>query len=157
MVEFGFLDDARAALARLSSDALLDLPRDRDYLGVMFQLAMVSAAVSSREHCAVLYELLQPYGHLYAVGISLHCDGSMSHCLGKLAHALGRDDAARAHFETAIARNSAFQLHAHVLQSQFELATLLLATDDARARQLLKHVHEHAQRLGLATLVRASG
>jgi DNA-binding winged helix-turn-helix (wHTH) protein len=157
MVEFGFLDDARVALARLSSDALLDLPRDRDYLGVMFQLAMVSAAVSSREHCAVLYELLQPYGHLYAVGISLHCDGSMSHCLGKLAHALGRDDAARAHFETAVARNAAFQLQAHALQSQFELATLLLATDHARARQLLSDVHEHAQRFGLATLVRASG
>jgi eukaryotic-like serine/threonine-protein kinase len=160
MVEFGFLEDARSALAGLSSDALQDLPRDRDYLGVAFQLAIVSAAVGIREQSQVLYELLRSYADFYAVGISFHCDGSMSHCLGALARALGQRELARAHFTTAAERNSALELHALALQSRFELARLLLAADSdgehARGRELLARVHAEALQRGLAPLARAS-
>jgi DNA-binding winged helix-turn-helix (wHTH) protein len=160
MVEFGFLEDARSALAGLSSDALRDLPRDRDYLGVAFQLAMVSAAVGSREQSQVLYELLGSYADFYAVGISFHCDGSMSHCLGALARALGQRELARAHFASAAERNSAFELHALALQSRFELAKLLVAADSdderARGRELLARVHAEAEQRGLWPLARAS-
>jgi DNA-binding winged helix-turn-helix (wHTH) protein len=159
MVDFGFTDDARIALAKLPVAVLEDLPQDRDYLEVLCQLAGVSAAAGSREHCTALYEQLQPYPHMYAMGISFHCDGSVSHHLGALARALGRSEVARSHFEMAIERNLQLRLAPRAVQSQFALATLLLddpaVRDVSRARQLLAEARDAALQLGLSALPQA--
>jgi DNA-binding winged helix-turn-helix (wHTH) protein len=160
LADFGFLDDARAALAEISIDSLYDLPCDRDYLAVISHLARASAAVRSMEHCRALYELLSPYPQYYAVGISFHCDGSTSHFLGLLARTLGNDEAALGHFESALGRNGEFGLKACTLQSRFELASLLLESrrvnDVARGTQLLIETRHQATQLGLRPLIEAS-
>jgi DNA-binding winged helix-turn-helix (wHTH) protein len=159
LVDLGLLDDARTALAQLPSESLSDLPQDRDYLAVTCQLALVSAAVGSREHCEVLYELLRPYPNFYCADVSFHSDGSIGHFQGLLAAALGRPREAVAHFEHAHARNARFELRACALNSQFELATLLLDSpevrDVARGRALLEEVRAGASKLGLAPMLKA--
>jgi DNA-binding winged helix-turn-helix (wHTH) protein len=158
MVDFGFLEDARATLAQRPSEWLQDLPHDRDYLAVTCQLAFASAAVGSREHCEALYELLEPYSDFYCADISFHSDGSVRHFQGLLAVALGRSAEAVTHFERAYERNARFELRACALKSQFELATLLLddpaLRDVPRGQELLAQVRQGAEQLGLLALLR---
>jgi DNA-binding winged helix-turn-helix (wHTH) protein len=159
MIDFGFLDDAQRALAQLPSELLHDLPHDRDYLAVTCQLAFVSAAIASREHCEVLYELLRPHSDFYCADISFHSDGSVRHFQGLLAVALGRPAEAVTHFERAYERNAHFEQRACALMSQFELAKLLLdapqVQDVSRGQALLAQVRQGAEQLGLLPLLRA--
>jgi hypothetical protein len=160
LVDYGFLDDAAAALHELPVAALHDLPRDRDYLSVLAQLAQGSAATRSVEHCLALYELLRPYSHLNAVGISFHCEGSIATYLGSLARALGRDRQAREHLEDGLERNQAFGLGPCAAQTRLELAQLLLDSktehDPLLAGQLLEQTREDAQRMGMQPLATAA-
>jgi hypothetical protein len=156
LVDYGFLDDAAAALREIPVAALHDLPRDRDYLAVLAQLAQGSAATGSGDHCQALYELLRPYSHLYAVGISFHCEGSIATYLGGLARALGRDREAREHLEEGLERNRAFGLAPCAAQTKFELGELLLTSQSERdpvlARRLLDQTRAEAKRMGMQPL-----
>ncbi|MET0388203.1 MAG: AAA family ATPase [Polyangiales bacterium] len=158
MIDLGLDEDAQSALVQVPVEWLADLPQDRDYLEAVSQLAIVSAAVGSTDHCRALYEQLRAYPHMYAAGISFHCDGSISHHLGVLARALGNETAAVAHFETAVDRNAQFGLKPRALQSQYELAVMLLdapsVRDLRRGNQLLERTHDDALQLGLSPLVR---
>ncbi len=156
MADFGFLDDLRAALAQISIESLYDLPHDRDYVDGLCNLAFASTAAGSREHTAALYELLLPYPQLYAVDISFHCNGSVAYFLGRLAHALGRDADARAHFELALERNTAFELAPAAAQTALELGSLLADSDRARSKQLLGRAEAAAQKLGMKSLAEAA-
>ncbi|MEY4576996.1 MAG: hypothetical protein RL701_1699 [Pseudomonadota bacterium] len=152
MLDLGFLDEARRALHEHCSLAWLeDLPQDRDYLDVICHLAGVSAALGSREHCALLYEQLRPYPELYAAGISFHCAGSVSHYLGALAQVLGLDGEAVQHFTLAIEKNTQFGLRPRAVESQIALLRLLLGSSSVRDVKRAKAVAASAQELVIAT------
>jgi hypothetical protein len=146
MLDLGFMDEARRALHEHCPVAWLeDLPQDRDYLDVICHLAGVSAALGSREHCAVLYEQLRPYPELYAAGISFHCAGSVSHYLGALAHVLGLDNEAVKHFALAIEKNTQFGLRPRAVESQVALLRLLLGSSSVRDVKRARSVAASAQ------------
>jgi tetratricopeptide (TPR) repeat protein len=159
MVEMELFQEAREALASVSCDALRDLPQDRDYLAVLTQISMAVYALGSREHAEVLYELLAPYATFFGASIAFECVGSVSLFLGQLACVRGDLVAAREHFQHAVTYNERAELRACAVQSQYELARLLLREgelrDVSRARALLADAHEAAIALGLAPLLRA--
>lgn len=159
LVELGFEADARGAMAQVTSDYILDLPHDRDYVGVLCQLAATSAALALRAQCTSLYALLSPYAHCYAADVSFHCAGSVSHFLGLLARALGEPRAAIEHWKQAVEHNRRFGLEACRVSSQYQLALVLLesaeSTERVNGRALLKETERQAKELGLAPLARA--
>lgn len=158
LVELGFEADARAAMVNVTSEYILELPHDRDYIGMLCQLAAASAALGERTQCQSLYALLSPYAHCYAADMSYHCAGSVSHFLGLLARALGEPQAAIEHFSQAVVRNQQFGLEACRVSSQFQLALALAdsleSAEQARSQALLVQTHRQAHELGLAPLVR---
>lgn len=158
LVELGFEADARAAMTQVTSDYILDLPHDRDYVGMLCQLAATSAALGLRPQCQSLYALLSPYPHCYAADVSFHCAGSVSHFLGLLARALGEPRAAIEHFRQAVEHNRRFGLEACRVSSQYQLALMLRGSVEAAERvqgeTLLADTKRQAQELSLAPLVR---
>ncbi|HET8938071.1 MAG TPA: hypothetical protein VFN67_31725, partial [Polyangiales bacterium] len=160
LTEYGFLDEGRAALDRITPQWLRDLPHDREYIVVLAELASASAAVADLELCSELYRLLSPYCRYYAASVSYHNEGSISHMLGLLARSLGQVEAARAHFETAYEKNRKFDLHACAIRSQFELSTLLVESstrsDFSKGAKLLAQVHTEASARGMQPLARAA-
>lgn len=160
LTEYGFLDDARAALDQITPLWLRELPHDREYIVVLSEIASACAAVAKIDLCNELYGLLLPYANYYAASVSYHNEGSISHMLGLVARTLGRDVEARAHFETAQERNRNFDLNACALRSQFELAKLLIesnvVSDPAQGRKLLDEVHTEALARGMHPLAKAT-
>ena len=159
LVELGFEADARAAMAQITSEYILDLPHDRDYVGVLCQLAATAAALGERAQCQSLYALLSPYPHCYAADVSFHCAGSVSHFLGLLARALDEPRAAIEHWKQAVEHNQRFGLEACRVSSQYQLALILLQSVEAAERRhgeaLVTDTRRQAQELGLAPLMRA--
>jgi hypothetical protein len=154
MAEMGLSPDAQQALAHVTDAWLRDLPRDRDYLAVLAQLTVCVVALESREHAAVLYELQKPFAQFYAASIAFENLGSISYFLGMLARVLGDMPAALTHLEDALTLNARAGLTAHVVQTQVELARLLLQKQTTRARSLLSAARSVAQERGLAPLIR---
>jgi tetratricopeptide (TPR) repeat protein len=158
LAEMGLMAEAQQALATVTEAWLRDLPRDRDYLAVLAQISVCVIAAGSREHAAVLYELLLPFAHFYAASITFECMGSISYFLGMLARTLGEAQTARSHLERAAVANERAELSAWAVQAQVELARLLLSErsvlDVARARQLLAAARPVAQRRGLVNVQR---
>jgi predicted ATPase len=159
LVELGFEADARAAMEQVTSAYIVELPHDRDYIGILCQLAATSAALGARAQCQSLYALLSPHAHCYAADLSFHCAGSVSHFLGLLARALGEPHAAIEHFGHAVEHNQRFGLAACRVASQHELAQMLLGSVEAdervRGAALLAQAQQQASELGLQPLMRA--
>jgi len=160
LAEHGFLDDVRDGLSSIAPEALRDLPHDRDYLAVLADLSVAAVAVGSVEHCRCLYELLRPYADYYAMGISFHCQGSLSHGLGNLARVLGDGAAAVTYLSHGIEQNRAMGLETCMLHNQLDLAELLLARgpsqDVGRARTLLAATAQRAAELGMPPVQHAA-
>ncbi|HET8932843.1 MAG TPA: AAA family ATPase [Polyangiales bacterium] len=159
LVELGFEADARAAMVHVTSEYILELPHDRDYIGMLCQLAAASAALAERKQCQSLYALLSPYAHCYAADMSYHCAGSVHHFLGLLSRALREPQAALDHFSQAVASNQRFGLEACRVSSQYQLALCLAdgleSAERAQGQALLVQTHRQAHELGLSPLVRS--
>jgi hypothetical protein len=153
LAEYGFVEDARAALCALSLEDLRDLPQDRDYLAVLADLSVAAVVAEVRPHAQVLYELLAPYPDYYAIGISFHCQGSIAHYLGNLARVLGQAEQARVWLERGVANNRKFGALTCLVHNELDLARLLLAPgptqDVARAQALLRSIAERAGEMGM--------
>jgi DNA-binding winged helix-turn-helix (wHTH) protein/tetratricopeptide (TPR) repeat protein len=157
MVGFGLLDEARSALEGLPAPDLLKLPKSRDYLATLAQLALASVATRRMEHVSVIYELLSPYPGFCVAALSLHCHGVVSHFLAMLAHALGERERARRHFEQALADQERLGLQPQLARSRYEFAAMLaLNSNDKREREqsktLLGQVSSTATKLGMQPL-----
>jgi hypothetical protein len=103
----------------------------------------------------VLYELQKPFAQFYAASIAFENLGSISYFLGMLARVLGDTPAALTHLEDALTHNARAGLAAHVVQTQVELARMLLRKQNARARSLLAAARPVAQERGLMPLIRS--
>ncbi|HKP61281.1 MAG TPA: AAA family ATPase [Polyangiales bacterium] len=161
MVNFGLLDEARAALEAIPAADLPRLPKSRDYLATLAQLALAGVATRCMQHVSTIYELLTPYPGFCVAALSFHCHGVVSHFLAILARAMGQRDRARRHFEQALADQERLGLQPHLARSRYEFAALLAeSTEDRRAREqsrvLLGQASSTAAQLGMLPLKAAA-
>jgi hypothetical protein len=159
MADFGLLDDLRQSLPQLSVECLYDLPSSRDYLLTLCNFTIACTTVPSREHCEVLYRLLESHEHYFSVDTSMHVDGSVAYFLARLAQTLGRAEAARDHYELALAKHLKHGLRPCAVQTRIELARLLretgLKASDPPAA-LLSEARAMASDLGMTQLATAA-
>jgi DNA-binding winged helix-turn-helix (wHTH) protein len=156
LAQFGLLDEARETLQALPIAELYLLPKSRDYLATLGHLAFTSVATGSLEHCAALYELLQPYSQFCVVSLSFHCQGVVAHFLALLARVLGLREVALEHFAHAIDRQEQLALAPQCVRTRYELAHMLSESSELRDREraqgLLERVRDDACQLTMAPL-----
>ena len=99
----GQIEQARTGLRRVPPDQLAKLPCDRDYLGTLAALARCALALGAVEYFDPLYRLLAPYPKLFAVHVSMYCEGPVALLLGLLAQAGGRTQEANSQLEASVA------------------------------------------------------
>ena len=143
--------EARAELIRLSADRFAS---QEGRVASIALLAELSAVLYQRVEAAVLYDLLLPHQHRFAVeGEGAACHGSVSRHLGLLAHCLGRWDDASAHFEVALADNRRIGAPLLVADTCRQLSALLRVRggggDWERAVDLLAEAEAIYRRLGV--------
>jgi tetratricopeptide (TPR) repeat protein len=153
--EAGRLEEARPLAAGIV--AHLDrYPRDINYISTLTCLGLVCARLGDAALTAPIYELMKPYDQVsIIIGNGLGYCGSAAHWLGVMAASLGRFDEAAAHFERALAMETAMGSPPWIASTQCEYAALL-ATGDATARQraaaLIASAAATAAALGMARL-----
>jgi hypothetical protein len=105
-----------------------------------------------------LYDLLLPAAHrCVSWGFTgFVWDGPATRVLGMLAARLGRWDAARSHFEQALALLERLDARPYLMRTRYEYGRALLECGDAteQALSLLEAAREGAQRLGMSGLVK---
>ncbi len=115
----------RSFLSTLASDALSKPSPKLVWLAVMTTLADACAIVGDRRIARSLYDALAPFERLCAVVLGASYGGSIQRPMGRLAAVLRRREAARRHFELAIAVNGRFGAKAQIdlCQRQRDQAT----------------------------------
>jgi hypothetical protein len=105
LAALGRLDDARRQLDAIGP-RLAGVPYDSEYLPLLVQLASAVARCGGHALAPVVYDLLLPHRHRFAVeGIGAYCHGSVERHLALLARVLGRP--AAEHVAAARAANLA--------------------------------------------------
>jgi tetratricopeptide (TPR) repeat protein len=123
---------------RVAEDDFAVLPRDMLWLGGICVLAQACALIGDAARARTLYEILLPHRERNVmIGIAV-CWGSPERFLGLLAATLGDDDAAVAHFETAIARNEAGGIDSMYELVRRDYADLLDRLGDAERAAALR-------------------
>lgn len=156
--ELGRQEQAQAAFERLAArDFAIGDASDGARSGSLVYLAEACAWLGDAQRAAQLYELLRPFGGSGIVfGAHVASFGSADRVLGMLAAAMERRADAAAHFERALAFDTASGARPWVAHTRFEYAALLLerkqAGDQARAATLLGAALAVAQELGMASL-----
>lgn len=157
--QLGHEADARRALDRLAVNDFVDLPRDFRYLAATSLLSELCARLGDARRAGVLYELLLPYAQRNGVWgtWAVACTGSVSRYLGLLATTMGCREKAVAHFEDALAMDTAIGAQPFVARTQRDYAAVLLACGGPSNRDkvlaLVDRALEAGQRLGMARLV----
>ncbi|WP_028065661.1 ATP-binding protein [Solirubrobacter soli] len=118
LAELGEHKQARAHLDEIARNRYATLPFDTNWLSAAGECAEACVILGAAEHAAPLYELLAPYsGRPLTAGRALLHYGAADRHLGGLARLLGRENTARAHYERAIAQDTAAGLHPWVERS----------------------------------------
>ncbi len=155
--ELGREEDARRHFDELATDEFAALPRDSEWLFCLSILAEVAAYLDDRERAAVLYRLLEPYGHLNAMASGEVAIGAVARPLGILATTIGDTDAAERHFEQALELNAAAQARPWHAHTQSAYAHMLLArarpADAERSRELTAAAASTYRELGIESVV----
>ncbi|MDQ4064483.1 MAG: hypothetical protein M3161_00365, partial [Actinomycetota bacterium] len=156
--ELGREGEARAEFERFAAEDFRNIPRDWGWLGCLYLLALVCAALNDRQRAPILYDLLLPYEHrstvLAAGAASL---GSVATALGVLALTMRRHDDAACHFDTALEHNRAIDAKPLVALTQYWYARMLVDRasegDHEKARLLLDEAIDLTQKLGMKKLM----
>jgi tetratricopeptide (TPR) repeat protein len=144
--------EARHAFEELAAGEFDIVPRDQEWLLSAALLAETCIALRDTTRATQLYRLLLPYADRVASDVHEGSAGAVARTLGVLAAMLG-DDAARGHFEAAIAINEATEAVAWAAHARADLAELLLRDgDDASAQSLLEAAAATARRLEMRAL-----
>lgn len=160
-IPFALSEQGRSEEAQRSFEELMEgiaeLPPENarnGRLGALASLVDVCAAVGDRAAATQLLALVEPYRDQWvALGFGAICGASVRNMLGMLEGVLGHRDAARAHFERAIAehdREGAVMAQARTLHNYARM--LLQGGEDADARQaqaLIERGLDLASRHGL--------
>jgi len=129
--ELGHADDARAALGDVLRHDLAEEYRDAEWMFSMALLAAPVAGVGDADAAAIVYRLLEPFAHTYAVAPVEGVFGALARGLGVLASALGRHDDAERHLEAAIALERRMGGRPWLAHAQHDLGAALLRRGDA--------------------------
>jgi hypothetical protein len=150
----GRLDEATAALGRLSEPGLAGLPTSSTWLTGMVAIAETAALVGDAGTAGQAYRLLSPFVDLPVMpSLAVGCFGSAGRALGLVARAAGDLTGAIAHHQRAVDANLAIDNRPAVAISRADLADALAARaaggDVARARVLWEQAHAAAVAMSL--------
>jgi tetratricopeptide (TPR) repeat protein len=125
----GRMSDARAELARVD----LSNPSEwgAEWLPAAAVAGEAAALCGDKPVAEALYRELLPFRHLFAIdGIAAANYGSLEHPLGMLAASLDRPDAARGHFDAALAAHRANRSPVLVARTANDRRSFLGAEDE---------------------------
>jgi DNA-binding winged helix-turn-helix (wHTH) protein len=145
---------ARQELKSLAGEDITSFPKDEHWLVTMAALGGAASLLDERDLAARLYDLLHPYACLVVVHDLLRSShGSVMSLLARLAATLRRDAEAAAHYEAAVAKETAMGARPALLITKAGYAALLRARgrarDRARADELLADVTASARAMGM--------
>jgi hypothetical protein len=157
MAELGREDEARREFERLAADDFATVGLDMRHAVNLAALAVGCATLGDQRRAAVLYDKLRPAaGRHLLFGPALLTAGPAARYQGLLATTMRRFDAARLHFEEAIAASAHLGWMPLVARTQCDQATALLRRgrrdDRDAARRLLDEALANADRLGMEAL-----
>jgi DNA-binding winged helix-turn-helix (wHTH) protein/tetratricopeptide (TPR) repeat protein len=146
--EAGVLDVVRAQLVSLGEPS--QWTRTVGYVHGLASLAVCAAALDDQARCEQLLPLLSPYHEQNALDAMGYYLGSVAHFVGLLELTLGRTDAARIHFEQALAHNRAMGYRAGVVRTLLAIGRLEASTrNTARAHESFEAARKDAEQLGM--------
>jgi hypothetical protein len=146
--------EAKQALDALSRDDFSALPFDQEWLFGMSFLAETAALLGDADSAAVLYGLLLPWAGRNVIDQAEGMRGALARYLGMLAATGERWDAARMHFEDALAMNASMGARPWLAHTATDYARMLHARDRRgdreRARALLGTASETYRDVGMS-------
>jgi hypothetical protein len=145
---------AMAALARLGSPDLADLPRSSTWMVTLNGVIQAAYLLGEVETAATAYRLLRPFADLPMIAsMGVTCFGSTHHGLGIASLATGNRVAAVNHLRAAVQANLALAHWPAVTMSRWYLALALAdrggRADVAEARELREQARREAAELGM--------
>jgi tetratricopeptide (TPR) repeat protein len=151
--------DARALVDRIAADDFAALSWDANWLSALGELAEATALLGDRERAAALYERLLPYADRRLVaGRAVYDQCSAHYALGRFAATLGRDADAAAHYEAAIASDTALGAVPALIRTRARYAEVLARLgEDERARELAAAALADARAIGMPGAVNERG
>ena len=154
LAEFGRTDEARALLDVLAGEDVAAIPRGYHWLVAIGHLAGTAALVGDAERAPGLYDLLAPFADRLVVGgpPPFTVFGPVAYFLGLLATLMGRAEAARGHFEAALAIAGGMRARPMVARTQLAYAEVLASSDAQQAAALAKEALATATELGMTTV-----
>jgi hypothetical protein len=158
LFEAGRDDEARSVFEPLADADLSVAAGDAGGAARLLFLAELCVALEDRKRAAQFYGHLLPYAERHVVVGGALCFGSAARLLARLAELDGRGDAARAHFETALARDGALGARPWLAHTRADFAAWLgaspLASDRERGLALAEQALADADRHGLEAVRR---
>jgi hypothetical protein len=130
---------------------------DMNLLASLAEIAQGLDRLGDAAHAPAIYERLLPYADrnvLNARGASGY--GSVALYLGLLAALMGRDDAAEAHLDHSLERNTAMGARPWVARTQLAKGRLLARRGDPRGAELLDAAAAEADAIGLTAVADAA-
>jgi len=138
--------EAGSELDALAGDHLAELGFGQEWLVAVSLLAETATLLERVDVAPGLYEAMLPYAELTAVDLPEGTRGSMSRYLGQLATMVGDGNAARSHFERAIAVNTRMGSAPWLALTRRDYAAMLRASGDAAGASELDHAAREAFR-----------
>jgi DNA-binding SARP family transcriptional activator len=143
-LELGNEEGARGALEALGADEFAAVPHDPEWMLALCLLVEVAGALGDVERAAVLYRVLEPYGHLVVIDPHEFGTGSAARTLGVAATACGRLEDAERHFHEALAMNERIGARPWLARTQEDYADMLLERDEPGDRERADGLLEQA-------------
>jgi tetratricopeptide (TPR) repeat protein len=155
--ELGRREEARQIFEDFAAQKFAWIQREWCFTVQLVGMSHVCFRLGDVQRAALLYELLLPYAHRFAVtdGSPTLFLGSVARGLGVLAGMTGRRDAARRHFEAALEGETRARAWACLVRTQHDFAQLLAGggpADRDRARRLAAQGLDAARKLGMEGL-----
>lgn len=150
-------DECSAILERLTSNGLVNIPRDFAWKSTLCLASDACADIRNRSVAARIYNPILPYASSHCALVGVATLGSVARVLGRLAALLERWDDAEGHFEMALEVNDRAGYHAWTAWTRLNYGDMLLRRDAAgdreKARDLLQQALEAAREMGMAKVV----
>jgi hypothetical protein len=127
----GSTERARGLVRERLAAGVEDMPRDSEWLEMMWMAGEAGRLIGERAAVELSYEAMQPYAELWVVdGIGGACYGMAAYQLGRLARFLGREDEAARWLTMALEAHRREEAHLLVDLTEAVIAEL----DDAAGR-----------------------
>jgi hypothetical protein len=154
--ELGHFDIARARFEPLAQHAFTDLPRDGNWLILIWFLSLTCRPLDNTRAAKALYTMLAPFDDQIIVTLgSTFITGACATALGALATTIGEWDAAAQHFDAALRAGA--EAKPFGVLTRREYAHMMLARgrakDRKRAAETIGEGIEMGREMGLARLV----